>query len=235
LGEAVFTDDGNPPGEDAIANFGHVRWGASGANSCPVPIAEACCFPNGSCEVLMESECSTSGGTWQGPNTVPLVCDPNPCTVVCCLANGLCIQAPPENCLEQGGSVDSLSVSCDPNPCNQPPLRACCFAGGFCRVLGQDDCEAFGGNWLENEAVCEPNPCVSSDPGACCSPTTGRCYYVSQSVCGVMGLLWLGIGADCDPNPCPRPFHKDGEAAEDDPVRLETVPTTWGRIKAGYR
>jgi hypothetical protein len=39
----------------------------------------ACCFADGSCQVLTSAECSSQGGSYQGNDTD---CDPNPCEVV---------------------------------------------------------------------------------------------------------------------------------------------------------
>ena len=40
------------------------------------PITGACCFVDGSCQVLTQSDCTGVGGTYQGDGTS---CDPNPC------------------------------------------------------------------------------------------------------------------------------------------------------------
>ena len=66
---ASFVDDGNPPVEDRIYNFGTIRWGAPGENQCPVaPVGEACCFegrhlPGHPAERMR----NVQGGTAQGP------------------------------------------------------------------------------------------------------------------------------------------------------------------------
>ena len=39
--------------------------------------SEACCFPDGHCEVILTGACTASGGTAHGPGPD---CDPNPCT-----------------------------------------------------------------------------------------------------------------------------------------------------------
>jgi len=41
-----------------------------------VQLEGACCFVDGSCQILTEPRCQDSGGTYQGDGTV---CDPNPC------------------------------------------------------------------------------------------------------------------------------------------------------------
>ena len=40
------------------------------------PDAEACCFADGSCQMLTDFGCADLGGTTQGPGTI---CEPNPC------------------------------------------------------------------------------------------------------------------------------------------------------------
>lgn len=50
--------------------------GAPNAGSCALP--GACCFVDGSCQVLVLAACTQAGGTFQGEGTD---CDPNPCEV----------------------------------------------------------------------------------------------------------------------------------------------------------
>jgi hypothetical protein len=52
--------------------------GAQNAGSC-APVTGACCFLDGSCQVLTQNSCTSQSGTYQGDN-VP--CEPNPCEVV---------------------------------------------------------------------------------------------------------------------------------------------------------
>jgi hypothetical protein len=62
------------------ADFMHGLWRpcvTCAAADCPD--AEACCFPDGACEMLAEFGCNQQGGQAQGAGTH---CDPNPCVPV---------------------------------------------------------------------------------------------------------------------------------------------------------
>ena len=86
----------------------------------PPPDTGACCFSNGNCQILTQSQCSSQGGQWQGANTS---CSPNPCpqppptTGACCFSNGSCQILTQSQCSSQGGAWQGPSTSCSPNPC----------------------------------------------------------------------------------------------------------------------
>ena len=88
-------------------------------NPCRQP-AGACCYPDGHCEFVVESQCPT--GHWLG--NVP--CDPNPCpppTGACCnLETGACRVLTREECDRQTYPHQYLGdgTSCEPNPCPNP-------------------------------------------------------------------------------------------------------------------
>jgi|GEM_PF-2682177 len=116
----------------------------------------ACCFSNGSCQALTQSQCSSQGGTWQGAGTG---CAPNPCpqpTGACCFADGTCSELAEAACLAASGQWQGIGTGCDPNPCPQP--GACCFADGTCQLMQADACSTAGGTW-NGAASCDPNPC----------------------------------------------------------------------------
>lgn len=83
-GRAVFVDNGSPPREDLITDFGVVRWGVAGSNSCPVFIplpTGACCTRWGGCVQEVDQETCEDAygvyeGTYAGDSTVcaPIVC-----------------------------------------------------------------------------------------------------------------------------------------------------------------
>ncbi|MBK8913180.1 MAG: hypothetical protein IPM64_01030 [Phycisphaerales bacterium] len=69
------------------------------------PIREACCFPNGSCEMrdmTPVDTCTPAGGVPQGGGSS---CTPNPCPQpeACCLSSGACSLLVPSVCASQGG------------------------------------------------------------------------------------------------------------------------------------
>jgi len=61
--------------------------------------------------------------------------------------------------------------------------------------------------------------CGSAPTGACCF-ADGACAVLDLQSCADQGGAYQGNGTTCDPNPC---------------QATPTKPTTWGRIKAGYR
>ncbi len=77
----------------------------------------ACCFADGTCELVLQSECAGLGGAWDGGET----CDPNPCPQpgACCFPDGTCQVLSEEDCLEADGQFNG--GPCDPNPCEVIP------------------------------------------------------------------------------------------------------------------
>lgn len=214
-GYAAFVDDGNPPMIDACYRFGTVLWFEPGHNMCP-PGSEggACCFADGNCSVLSQSECEVGGGSYLGDGTS---CDPNPCEGVqtaCCLPGEICVMLDAADCVLQGGAPRGPEVPCDPNPCVP---EACCWLGGGCSIVDWYECSQQGGAPAGPGSVCDPNPCTQ--PGACCFPN-GACEVLPEVVCAAHGGAFQGEETPCDPNPCP-------------PSATES--TTWGRIRATYR
>ena len=173
-GYAGYVDDSNPPELDEINLFGCARWYTAGYNECPSdePIAGACCFDDGSCQLTAdEPECLGLGGyTWLGEGTV---CSPNPCAQpgACCFEDGSCTHVIEETCTQTGGSQWIAEMDCDPNPCPQPD-GACCAPDGSCTLETEVACSDV---WLGPGTVCDPNPCPQ--PGACCFED-GSCTYV---------------------------------------------------------
>jgi hypothetical protein len=77
----------------------------------------ACCFADGSCLILTQSECTNQGGTYQGNGTG---CSPNLCPQppgACCFNDGSCALLLEDDCAFQGGSFQGANTTCIPNPC----------------------------------------------------------------------------------------------------------------------
>jgi hypothetical protein len=91
-------------------------------------LAGACCFEDGTCQVLDADACLTAGGAYQGDDTS---CDPNPCPQpppvegACCFEDGSCEVLGADACLTAGGVYQGDDTSCDPNPCAQPEPEGC--------------------------------------------------------------------------------------------------------------
>ncbi|MGQ0629217.1 MAG: DNRLRE domain-containing protein, partial [Phycisphaerales bacterium] len=79
------------------------------------PPTGACC-EDGVCTILSAAACTSSGGVYQGNNTV---CSPNPCpppTGACCTA-GVCTVQTEANCTGGGGVYIGNNTDCSPDPC----------------------------------------------------------------------------------------------------------------------
>jgi hypothetical protein len=82
-------------------------------------VEAACCFADGTCELLSEDDCTTAEGVWH--ESWP-VCDPNPCPqqAACCLAGGTCEMLLEVLCAAAAGEWHE-GIGCTPtNPCATP-------------------------------------------------------------------------------------------------------------------
>ncbi len=96
-----------------------------------MPGPGACCFPDGSCELVTEVDCAAQDGVWEGMATV---CEPNPCDQLgaCCQQDGSC-----QFVLETECETDDWRMlePCDPNPC--PQLNYYTMGGATTGVVGE--------------------------------------------------------------------------------------------------
>jgi hypothetical protein len=205
--------------EFAAGCFGCIGFGAGnfGYDCCPAPPPPtgACCFPDGTCQVLEIDDCTGQGGIYQGDD-VP--CNPCPQPGACCLDNDVCIFVLADECAAQSGDFLGEGIGCGPpNPCEPPPVYgACCYPDGLCEVVESGTCT---GVYLGDDTDCgPPNPCPQ--PAACCIDHT--CYFVLFDECEAMMGVWMGEGTTCAPdNPCD--------------IFTPADPSSWGTIKAIYR
>lgn len=100
----------------------------------------ACCFINGSCELLDPPACAAASGASQGSGSTctPTICPP---AVPCCLGTAACQNITREACFGGGGRVLS-GETCEGNPCDE--VRACCSPQGSCTELLVFDCLPAG-------------------------------------------------------------------------------------------
>lgn len=221
----------------------------------PLPTG-ACCFPDGSCQVVIQEECPPPG-VWMGETAG---CDPNPCpqpTGACCLAGGECVYLTVAACAEAQGLFQETGVGCSPNPCFQP-TGACCVAGGECLELTEAACAEAQGFFQQIGVRCSPNPCAQPT-GACCA-ADGECLVLTEAACAEAQGSFQGIGGLCSPNPCPQPagacclsggecvdltaaacadaqgtYLGNGVSCVPNPCPSPSDRSSWGRIKANYR
>jgi hypothetical protein len=197
---SLFVDDASPPAVDPITDYGRLGFGLAGYTPCAAVNPVACCFPDGSCQVLLFSDCDAAGGVSYG--AVP--CTPSLCPALgaCCYVTGECATSIAAACAASGGTWQGPSTACMPNPCSQPP-GTCCYADGRCALLGAIACYQGGGRWSEVVTACEPNPCPQPQ-GACCLPG-GGCGVMDEPSCQLAGGYWYYWEESCDPSPCPPP------------------------------
>lgn len=117
----------------------------------------ACCYDDGTCDNLTESDCTEAGGNWQGEDTT---CDDTGiCVGACCEGEygTTCVDdSTPDSCAADGGTWTDFGITCDSNPCELPPCNGCGF-------------EAFDGSgrmfltrtttYTEHDPIC----CVGSE------------------------------------------------------------------------
>jgi hypothetical protein len=120
-GYAGFVSDDNPGVLDEIHLFGRMEWFAPGWNQCPDTDfqPDACCFDDGTCEMLVPPDCENAGGDFQGED---IPCFPNPCPPperVCCI-EGECFIMTEEDCLTADGIWFLEEETCEGFNC--PPV-----------------------------------------------------------------------------------------------------------------
>ncbi len=175
----------------------------------------ACCYNDGTCDDLTESDCTDAGGNWQGTGTT---CDddPNPCVGACCEGEfgDTCVDdSTPDSCEADGGTFRDFGSICDDNPCG----GACCV-DGECSIQDQLSCAEMGGLYFGNGSTCDIDTC-DTECGTCLMPGCqivlgqdvfvfveefeGDCYYCSCNQdpgcphidpCGCHGTHPPGIG-----------------------------------------
>ncbi len=113
-----FVDDEKPGILDPIAGYGTLGFNEPGQTACPGFVGTgACCFPDGSCQLLTPTDCQNAGGSFVGG-----ACDPNPCKAVtgaCCI-NQVCTITTQAGCQGQWMGPNTL---CSPNPCVVVPVE----------------------------------------------------------------------------------------------------------------
>lgn len=91
-------------------------------------ITGACCYDDGTCDDLTESDCNEAGGNWQGEDTT---CDDTGvCVGACCEGEDgtTCVDnSTPDSCAADGGTWQDFGTTCDPNPCLVLPDCSCGF------------------------------------------------------------------------------------------------------------
>jgi hypothetical protein len=169
----------------------------------------ACCFADGTCQVIERTDCDTMGGDYQGTGTtcVPGLC-PGP-TGACCLPDGSCDVLAASECDVALGLYQGDGTVCLPGFC-PTPIGACCFPDESCSDgLVQTECNAAGGGFQGVGTTCSPDLCVLQ-LGACCF-LGGTCGDLTAMDCAGVGGAFEGGGTSCATFTCPDdPGRADG-------------------------
>ena len=182
-----------------LAAGGFFGWKATRPPVEPIRPSTACCFEDGTCRLLPESQCLEAEGTSEEAE----VCSPNPClrpTGACCFPAGDCQILDEAKCTDEGGEFQGVDVTCGRANCAEPDA-VCCLPSGECRIETRSGCGSAGGDFRASETTCEPNPCPQREPtGACCRGE--ECEVTTRSECQVGGGEYEGDGKGCSPHPC---------------------------------
>ncbi len=191
--------------------------------SAPWPPPGACCFPDGTCTQLLETECQA---TWLGPLTSCTACPP-PVQGACCGSDGRCVLTTQAQCRTGDWRIN---LSCNPNPCPPVPLGACCI-NAVCTVTLQTQCR---GQWLGPDTICDPNPC----PGG--NGDGGQCIQFADYPHWVGGVLLPPRGIDLAVSGTIACVETDGGlqvvdvSRPDSPERVGQLGTNEGQGLAAY-
>lgn len=160
----------------------------------------ACCLPDGSCQIMTESECDVVLGAFQGIATDCAGANCTPPDGACCVG-AQCISTTLDDCENTfGGTWLGPSVTCTPDPCGTATTGACCFVDGSCLELTQNDCVGQGGTYTSDGQTCELTDCPQP-LGACCFDVTCFAQQLSEIDCTGIGGSWKGAGTDCEVDP----------------------------------
>lgn len=172
----------------------------------------ACCYDDGTCDDLSETDCTDAGGNWQGEDTT---CDDTGvCVGACCEGEDgtTCVDnSTPDSCAADGGTWTDFGITCDSSPCVLPPCSGCGFdafdgsgrkfqtltatmnftddQGDYCHV----DLDAT--NVLSCDGTCAPSGNIHRTQfGVDLCNVTPTCGAFSfDPVTGTPSSLWTGV------------------------------------------
>ncbi|MEM7229751.1 MAG: hypothetical protein AAF432_13150 [Planctomycetota bacterium] len=182
--------------------FSVLLWMTAPAMSRGEPFG-ACCLPDGSCTLVIETSCNGAGGFYQGDGSR---CDPNPCPQIgaCCAPDGSCTLVDGlKNCESNGGVFNGAGTSCADGSasCLQPecPGQGSCFS--FSPDVGCDDADCC-------------NLICTLDPFCCDELWDTVCVGEAERFCLSQPCPW-----DCTPDNGDGTFG-NGEVNVDDVVKV---------------
>jgi hypothetical protein len=177
-----------------------VKWSSVNCQ----PGVGACCNLDGTCSLGLQSDCFSSGGTYQGDGTdCGTVSCPQPEFGACCMPDGSCFEDFDFSCDEFGGAFQGVGTTCATANCAEPE-EACCFAATMsCMNATASDCTALGGQPQGFGTTCATFECFPM--GACCLPD-GTCQDgMSPEDCAAADGTYQGNDTVCSGVSCPQP------------------------------
>ncbi len=163
----------------------------------PPSNTEACCFTDGSCVNMIDTDCVTAVGVPQGTNTKCFltICPQPP--EGCCFGNGTCDDIDPSDCVLMGGTPQGSGILCAGANCEVP--TACCLPEGGCENLLVADCAAAGGIAQGFFTDCGNTTCPQLE--ACCF-SDETCSDILNTACDAQGGSSEGPGSTCATASC---------------------------------
>lgn len=181
----------------------------------------ACCYPDGTCDVVSEFDCVTAGGEFRGEGTT---CDDVECPVTgACCREDICTIESQSDCEGDGGIYQGDGTECDPNPCVcplehlnslsvhielhincdcDPEFTNCCDCDFEDCAVVHNDCSAFEADisfdctwtWAHPAEECQAGFCDCGEPQF---DQTDGCAQITDCV----GSTLFGI-SPCDIGLC---------------------------------
>lgn len=217
---------------------GRGRLGSCSGVTCPQPTA--CCFSDGTCDLLLADDCIEQGGT---PNPSPFCASDGrgipvcPQIRACCLPDGGCVDMLTTDCAAQGGVPNPELLCSDGFPDRGsfcPRLEACCFPDGHCEDLTPFGCTFRGGTPAGSGSFCPGTrgefPAMCEQPRACCF-SDGHCENILPGLCAQSGGTPGQIGSTCATTNCPQPL---GACCTPDGVCSQTTEADCDEIKGQW-
>lgn len=195
-----------------------------------VPEFGACCLLDGTCQVLLESQCD---GMFMGDQTT---CDevecPSPTGACCFEATGGCVDLPEDDCVAAGGIPQGAGVRCTDIVCF--PIGACCLPDGSCQdELSPEDCLLLEGVFQGDATACATTECPEP-VGACCF-ATGFCLDLTLAECDAAGASWVGAGTACDAAPVIVVQPEDQVACDGESASFSVIACASGPLAYQWR
>ncbi len=200
----------NMPGEDecrlAGGNFGGLGVICGSGFACT---NEACCLPDGSCDLMTDTACNNLGGVPQVVST----CQEAGCTKgACCESSeGRCTTMTEAACADAAGSYGGNGSTCDAPALTCDPvlgLGACCVDGSFCLdALTSLECSNRNGTHTLGTTCAILDADIATpdcdERGACCTQT-GICLSLTMAECEAPQILGsFTAGKTCTADFCP--------------------------------